>query len=573
MNKIIFIFLSTFLSLTIISCAKKDDSSSSSSSSGTTTTTTTTTTPNACPAKNWWQLMEGSNSRNLSLVGNSKLSRHSEQGGGRVLYVDQAALSQYQKRDNYLLFDPFDADINYPYVMKGHPHGNTIWQSGNDQVDLSANAPVLSDNFTLEAWVYSDNITLNYHYRSIMGSEQGVNAANIFNNDTSPTISYIKGFGAEGITYGFGTGSKKIKFHTSVNIPVKVWHHIATTFDGNNYILYMNGEVLDNKTVTAGDSPAATPVRYIGTDFMGKIDEVRMWSVARTQSEIQANMNKTLEDNATGMAAYYPMAVNNNYSMIIDNSSNANHAYITKATVGTRYFSDNSSCSNGPDGTTSCPYPTILSAVDDAQPGDHIYIREGRYSESLAKWQLNHSYERVENNLAKEGPKIVIEGYPNEEVILDGTVAINAIWDNYTNASIYYRFNPRFRINNHAFLEYVVAIENGKNEFGWITESEIRNRLIRNSLIKRGLYESVTFSFLSEKDLKIYSDKDSFVEILIFNKKNQIIKSISLPNPKTMNEIIIDKNFLHVLQFFDLLLHHIFCLSINHKFLTYHFSY
>ncbi len=434
MNKIIFIFLSTFLSLTIISCSKKDDSSSSSSSSGTTTTTTTTTTPNACPAKNWWQLMEGSNSRNLSLVGNSKLSRHSEQGGGRVLYVDQAALSQYQKRDNYLLFDPFDADINYPYVMKGHPHGNTIWQSGNDQVDLSANAPVLSDNFTLEAWVYSDNITLNYHYRSIMGSEQGVNAANIFNNDTSPTISYIKGFGAEGITYGFGTGSKKIKFHTSVNIPVKVWHHIATTFDGNNYILYMNGEVLDNKTVTAGDSPAATPVRYIGTDFMGKIDEVRMWSVARTQSEIQANMNKTLEDNATGMAAYYPMAVNNNYSMIIDNSSNANHAYITKATVGTRYFSDNSSCSNGPDGTTSCPYPTILSAVDDAQPGDHIYIREGRYSESLAKWQLNHSYERVENNLAKEGPKIVIEGYPNEEVILDGTVAINAIWDNYTNS-------------------------------------------------------------------------------------------------------------------------------------------
>ena len=46
----------------------------------------------------------------------------------------------------------------------------------------------------------------------------------------------------------------------------------------------------------------------------------------------------------------------------------------------------------------------------------------------LTKWQLNHSNERVENNLATEGPKIVIEGYPNEEVILDGTVAINAQW-------------------------------------------------------------------------------------------------------------------------------------------------
>ena len=369
--------------------------------------------------------MEGSTSRNVSLFATPTLSRNSERTGGNDLYVDQAALSQYPKRDNYLLFDPFDADINYPFVMKGYPRGNTIWQSGNDQVDLSANAPVLSDNFTLEAWVYSDNITLNYHWRSIMGSEQGVNAANLFTTVTSPTISYIKGFGAEGISYGFGTGTKKIKFHASVTIPVKVWHHIATTFDGTNYILYMNGEVVDNNTVTAGDTPAATPVRYIGTDFIGKIDEVRMWSVARTQAEIQANMNKTLADNVTGMEAYYPMAVNNNYSMIIDNSSNANHASITKAEIRSRFFSDNSSCTNGPDGTTSCPYPTIRSALDDAQPGDRVYIREGRYSELLTKWQLNHSFET-------EGPKITIEGYPNEEVILDGTVAINAQWVAYT---------------------------------------------------------------------------------------------------------------------------------------------
>jgi hypothetical protein len=339
------------------------------------------------------------------------------------------------------LFDTFDADINYPSENKGHPHGNVIWGNGNDQVDLSASAPVLSDNFTQEAWVYSDNITfdfgggLSYYWRSIMGSEQGVNAANKWNNDTSPTISYIKGTGStEGITYGFGTGSKIVKFHASVTIPVKVWHHIATTFDGTNYILYMDGEVVDNQTVTAGDKPGpeATPVRYLGTDFIGKIDEVRMWSVARTQAEIQANMNNTLADNFTGMEAYYPMAISDNYSMIIDNSSNANHVSITRAEIGTKFFSDNSSCSNGPDGTTSCPYPTILNALDDAQPGDHIYIREGRYSELLTKLQLNHSLERVADAMAIEGPKIVIEGYPNEEVILDGTVAVNAQWQAYT---------------------------------------------------------------------------------------------------------------------------------------------
>ncbi len=395
--------------------------------------------------------MEGSTSRNVSLFSTPTLSRHSEQGSGRVLYVDQAALSQYPRRDNYLLFDTFDADVNWTWVMKAHPHGGYIWPAGggNDQVDLSEeNAPVLIDNFTQEAWVYSDNITLNYHYRSIMGSEQGLSAANHWNIDTSPSISYItRNWAADRISYGFGTGTKTIKFHANVTVPVKVWHHIATTFDGTNYILYMNGEVVDNNTVTAGDTPAATPVRYIGTDFIGKIDEVRMWNVARTQAEIQANMNNTLADNVTGMEAYYPMAVNNNYSMIIDNSSNANHATITKAEIRSRFFSDNSSCTNGPDGTTSCPYPTIRGALDDAQPGDHIYIREGRYSELLTKWQLNHSYERIAYHMATEGPKIVIEGYPNEEVILDGTVALNdnnSNWeqdslslDNGTNINIY----------------------------------------------------------------------------------------------------------------------------------------
>jgi len=433
MNKVLYIILISIFSLTVISCSKKDDSSNSSSSSGTTTSSTSKT----CPAENWWQLMEGSTSRNVSLFSTPTLSRHSEQGSGRVLYVDQAALSQYPKRDNYLLFDTFDADVNWTWVMKAHPHGSYIWPAGggNDQVDLSEeNAPVLTDNFTQEAWVYSDNITLNYHYRSIMGSEQGLNAANNWNIDTSPSISYItRNWAADRISYGFGTGTKIVMFHAEVTVPIKVWHHIATTFDGTNYILYMNGEVVDNNTVTAGDTPGATPVRYIGTDFIGKIDEVRMWSVARTQAEIQANMNNTLADNVTGMEAYYPMAVSDNYTMIIDNSTDANHASITRAEIGTRFFSDNSSCSNGPDGTTSCPYPTIRSALDDAQAGDHIYIREGRYSELLTKWRMNYSIERVDY-MATEGPKITIEGYPNEEVILDGTVAINAIWDNYTNS-------------------------------------------------------------------------------------------------------------------------------------------
>ena len=46
------------------------------------------------------------------------------------------------------------------------------------------------------------------------------------------------------------------------------------------------------------------------------------------------------------------------------------------------------------------------------------------------------------------------------------------IWDRYNNDLLYIRINPRFRINDHAFLQYILAIEYEKNEFGWIDQLE-----------------------------------------------------------------------------------------------------
>jgi hypothetical protein len=148
-------------------------------------------------------------------------------------------------------------------------------------------------------------------------------------------------------------------------------------------------------------------------------------------------MNKTLVGNETGLEAYYPMDVNNNWE-IIDKSPNANHAKITNAEILSRFISDNSSCSNGPDGTTSCPYPTIRSALDNVTSGDHIYIRQGRYTELLNKRPLNVDLTKgvnIGDAFLKEEEKIIIEGYRNEEVIIDGTLALNdnnSKWEQYS---------------------------------------------------------------------------------------------------------------------------------------------
>ena len=145
-----------------------------------------------------------------------------------------------------------------------------------------------------------------------------------------------------------------------------------------------------------------------------------MWNVARTQAEIQETMNDTLSGDETGLVAYYPMDVNNNWELV-DHSPNENHVRITDVEVASEYFSDDCPA---PDGSLDCPFPTIRSALDVVQPGDHIYIREGRYTELLNKFQLSDSG-------GIEGVKIVIEGYPNEKVIIDGTVSISAQWEPY----------------------------------------------------------------------------------------------------------------------------------------------
>lgn len=83
---------------------------------------------------------------------------------------------------------------------------------------------------------------------------------------------------------------------------------MAVTFDGNDYTLYVNGELVHNDTSAAGKTPDSQPVRWIGrvdNSFQGNIDEVRLWNVARTQAEIQAAMNTALTGSESGLLAYY----------------------------------------------------------------------------------------------------------------------------------------------------------------------------------------------------------------------------------------------------------------------------
>ena len=324
--------------------------------------------------------------------------------------VDQSSLSQYNQ-DNYIQFDSFD--------FHGEYQGNNAQEltpipDPTDTVTLPSNFPVLGNVFTIEVQVYSAAHDILGH-RTIIGNDANPSGRE---KDRPPTITFNKLNGVNQVRYGFGVGPDqkgKRRIIESV-VTDNQWYHIAFTFDGTTTKLYVDGVEVDSSDFASGLTPHPVPISIIGRKFLGKIDEVRIWNIARTQGAIQSTMSSTLVGNEPGLIAYYPMDVNQDWELI-DEGPNSYNATITNVEILQRYSSVD--CPK-PNGTMACPYPTIRGALDNSQAGDTIFIKNGRYSEVLFKELLNQSYET-------EGPKLTLKG-ESQNAILDGTVPLTGTW-------------------------------------------------------------------------------------------------------------------------------------------------
>ena len=96
------------------------------------------------------------------------------------------------------------------------------------------------------------------------------------------------------------------------------WHHIAATYDGKTGTVYTDSNVtslsahpngMGNQKADFGIGfglyPTYGSCGFFAGSFDGIIDEVRIWNIARTEEEIQANMNSTLEGNEEGLVGYW----------------------------------------------------------------------------------------------------------------------------------------------------------------------------------------------------------------------------------------------------------------------------
>jgi hypothetical protein len=182
-------------------------------------------------------------------------------------------------------------------VLTGHPTHGYVQIPHHSSLNPTG-------GFTFEAWVSIANNVTGEDCRSIAGKDYSeawwIGLCNV---GGQPTLrSYLKG----------GASSRN-----GGTITRNVWTHIAVTFDGSTRRHYINGE-LAASFAEAGPLGTSTDPMRIGSDVSwqftpaGAIDEVRLWSVARTLAQIRENLNERITTDQPGLVAVWALDGNAN---------------------------------------------------------------------------------------------------------------------------------------------------------------------------------------------------------------------------------------------------------------------
>lgn len=156
------------------------------------------------------------------------------------------------------------------------------------------------------------------------------------------------------------------------SISLDIWQHIAVTYDCNDNVkIYVDG-IEQTLWQTA---PPARPLAdhgqvplYLGSNtdcgrnYDGVIDEVRIWSLVRSESEIQDNLDNYLTGNEPGLAGYWKMDEGSG-SEVSDYSPNENHAgayfasWAEGVSLGPVWIGSHQSPENVPTGIIARAFP------------------------------------------------------------------------------------------------------------------------------------------------------------------------------------------------------------------------
>ena len=191
-------------------------------------------------------------------------------------------------------------------------NGHALQFDGTDDLLNCGNGSSLQitgNKITLEAWINVNEFKSQPFAGSVIVKDQGSNSS-----------GYMIRCGGNGIiNFNIGNGSWHEISTPENSVQLNRWHHVAAVYDGSSMKIFIDGDLTaqsnsvftignaNNSNLLIGESPG-----FPGRVFNGKIDEVRIWNIARSQSQIQNTMNTILTSEYystpdSGLAGYWRM--------------------------------------------------------------------------------------------------------------------------------------------------------------------------------------------------------------------------------------------------------------------------
>jgi uncharacterized repeat protein (TIGR01451 family) len=171
--------------------------------------------------------------------------------------------------------------------------GNALQFTGNTNsyVSVASSASLnLTKGMTLEAWIDPTSLNSPDHGWASVVSKEHLNSSN--------DVSYAL-YAAQGTGVGPGPqlllhGNDQGPTGSSV-VPLNQWTFLAATYDGSTIKMYVNGNLVASQsisgTITTTNDPLTIGGDWSGEMFTGKIDNIRIYNTALSQSAIKTDMN------------------------------------------------------------------------------------------------------------------------------------------------------------------------------------------------------------------------------------------------------------------------------------------
>ena len=395
------------------------------------------------------------------------------------------------------------------FLFAQGPGGYCLYYNGStDYLEFSDIAALNNTSaFTVSFWMNQDDNTA---YDRLF---------HIIDDPSTEDISIASYSGDLYFEVGNGANSFGFWPNYADSIASGSWFHVAAVFDGtltgnaNRAKLFIDGihrDLTFTSTIPATTYDFSGLTQFVSFNinpqfFGGYLDELRVWNYARSQAQINADMNKSLVGTEPGLEGYWKFDENTGQTAY-DSTTNNNDA-----TLGSTGGGD----SNDPDwGDSDAPLPVTLSS----------FTAEFSGGASLLTWTTQSESNNLGWNAYRSDTDAIAESFQINQNMIEGAGTTSEEthhvfsdgYETYSNTSYWYWIESVDNSGStslHGPVEVFVA-DNEDNEFP--PELTENYGLAQNYPNPFNPTTKIAFK-LTESDAKDSS-------ITIYNTKGEIVK-------------------------------------------------